>query len=77
MLYQGPMAERPPPLEMVVQNGDGLKPSLIGWQRFETSAAQTFNSVTAVGDWHVMKVTSCHIMVLWLRGHHHLKWLEQ
>jgi hypothetical protein len=38
-----------PPLEMVVQNSDGLKPSL-GWQRFETSAVQTFNSMIAVGD---------------------------
>jgi hypothetical protein len=57
MPYQGPMAERPPPLEMVVQNSDGLKPSL-GQQRVETSAAQTFSSVIAVGDWHVMKVTS-------------------
>jgi hypothetical protein len=61
---------------MVVQNGDGLKPSR-GWQRFETCAVQTFNLVTAVADWHVMKVTSCHIKVLWLRGHHHLKWLEK
>jgi hypothetical protein len=61
---------------MVVQNSDGLKPSL-GQQRVETSVAQTFNPVTAVGDWHIMKVTSCYIKVLWLRGHHHLKWLEQ
>jgi hypothetical protein len=61
---------------MVVQNGDGLKPSL-GWQRVETSAVQTFNSVTAMCDWHVMKVTSYHTKVLWLRGHHHLKWLEK
>jgi hypothetical protein len=34
---------------MVVQNSDGLKPSL-GCQRFETFAAQTFNLVIAVGD---------------------------
>jgi hypothetical protein len=61
---------------MVVPNSDGLKPSL-GQQRVETSAMQTFNLVTAVGDWHVMKVISCHIKVLWLSGHHHLKWLEQ
>jgi hypothetical protein len=61
---------------MVVQNSDGLKPSL-GQQRVETSVGQTFNLVIAVGDWHVMKVTSCHIKVLWLRGHHHLKWLEK
>jgi hypothetical protein len=61
---------------MVVHNSDGLKPSL-GWQRFETSAVQTFNLVTALSDWHVMKVISCHIKVLWLRGHHHLKWLEK
>jgi hypothetical protein len=42
---------------MVVQNSDGLKPST-EQQRFETSSVQTFNSVTAVDDWHVMKVTS-------------------
>jgi hypothetical protein len=30
-----------------------------------------------MGDWHVMKVTSYHTKVLWLRGHHHLKWLEK
>jgi hypothetical protein len=57
-------------------NGDGLKPSL-RWQKFETSAAQTFNYLVAGGGWHVMMVISWPIKVLWLRSYHHLKWLEQ
>jgi hypothetical protein len=57
-------------------NSDGLKPSL-RWQKFETSAAQTFNLVIAGDDWHVMTVIPCSIKVLWLRGYHHLKWLDQ
>jgi hypothetical protein len=64
-----------PPLEMagmaMVWNhpwdGRSLKPLL----------CKTFNYLVAVHEYDIIKVTSDHIKVLWLTGHHHSKWLDQ